>query len=59
MHLANTKKEAKEMVLKTSDVQKYFDGQEFQLARPRIYPQFQVNENEEDAVMPMSDEQKN
>ena len=31
------------MVLKTSDVEKYFDGLNLQISRPRIYPQFQVN----------------
>lgn len=44
------------MVLKTSDVEKYFDGVDFQLNRPRIYPQFQVNDNSDDAVMPISEE---
>lgn len=47
------------MVLKTSDVEKYFDSMDFQISRPRIYPQFQVNENEDDAIMPMSSEEDN
>lgn len=47
------------MVLKTSDVEKYFDNMDFQISRPRIYPQFQVNENEDDAIMPMSSEEDN
>ena len=32
-------------MLKTSDVEKYFDNINLQICRPRIYPQFQVNEN--------------
>lgn len=48
----SSKKQVKELTLKTVDVEKYFLDKEFKHARPRVYPQMEISSNTDDTLMP-------
>ena len=50
-----SKKQIKELSLKTLDVEKYFvENKDVQVARPRIYPPVDVNSKADDTLMPQN-----
>lgn len=58
MGAGSTKKQIKDLTLKTVDVEKYFLDKEVKFARPRVYPQIEINSNMDDTLMPDSSGQR-
>jgi hypothetical protein len=49
----SSKKQLKDLTLKTVDLEKYFLDKDTSFARPRVYPQMEVNlNNDDDTLIP-------